>query len=95
MAKTRRTDPFINVDTEKQFLQVLRRFCRNWRRRNENTGYRCDYCFLVENSWRKDIAWMFDKYFKIASHAYDWQRGNAKLQWLTDEWETEFKTKKK
>lgn len=82
---------FSEIKTEKQFLQLLRRYYRGWRRRFPD--WPCSFLGLVEDGHRKDIAWLFDKYFYVGAGYYNWQYGNSVLKELVKKWDDELGTK--
>ena len=87
-----KTNYFNSVYTEGDFLKKLHRYWSSQARRN---ALPCNFLDVVEDSWRKDIDWLFIKYFKDANGYWNWIYGNNNLKQLTDVWEQEYRRKHK
>lgn len=84
---------FHEITTERKFISKLRAYYRSGRRK----GYqRQEISFLglmeCTSTPSKEFEYFSEKYFSLAAHAYDWQRGNSLLSALIDKWENELKT---
>lgn len=71
---------FDKVKTEKDFLNVI---IREYKRQAKKTSnIKTDYCLLglVENAWKKELNFYFEKYFRCGLGYYDYTKGNQKLK---------------
>lgn len=84
--------PFAKVDSEADFIAVLKRYYKGWVRHG-GSPYYYSFLGLVENAAHPKLDHYFLKYFSVGGGYYCWVSGNSRLRALVDGWRKEIKDK--